>query len=504
MFIDEIGLVRPAEGGGRPQGRGEPGIEHILVAGQRDAVASLCLRLFLRHRHIGFAVGVIPRRDPVTPPQLAADAPGLDVFHPVEEGLLPALRHDFDCAALHGFDRLLRQRFGIDIPLVGQPGFDHHAAAVAERRRDGARFGIVLDSVAFLVLRDMRNEAIQFLQSPDDQFACAVHAVALEAVKAEEFLRHQPVRCLADIGFAIEHVEHVGWLEPGALADFEIVEVVARRDLDRARPEFGIGMFVRDDGHAAARDRQHDMLAHDRCVTRVVGMHGNRHVGQHGFGPRGGDFDVIAPVGQRHTVFERISEVPETALHILRLDLEIGNRGLQLGVPIDQPLVAIDQPVLVQVDEGLEHGLRKMIVHRELFAAPVHRTTQTAQLAGDRAAAFFLPFPHLRDEILARIIGAFVLIGLELAFHHHLRGDARVIGADHPQCILAAQPFVTDHHVLQRIVERVADMQAAGHIGRRVYDGIGFGLRAVGAEQALSFPMRVPARLDFGGIECFR
>ena len=45
----------------------------------------------------------------------------------------------------------------------------------------------------------------------------------------------------------IEHVEHLAGLEAGALADLKIVEVVPRRDLDRARAQLGIGMLVGDD-----------------------------------------------------------------------------------------------------------------------------------------------------------------------------------------------------------------------------------------------------------------
>ena len=76
-----------------------------------------------------------------------------------------------------------------------------------------------------------------------------------------------------------------------------------------------------------------------------------------------------------------------------------------------------------------------------------------------------------------------------------------MVGADHPQRILAAQPLVTDHDILQRVVERVADMEAAGHIGRRVDDGEGFGIGAFRPEQAVFLPMGVPFRLDCGGIE---
>ena len=161
----------------------------------------------------------------------------------------------------------------------------------------------------------------------------------------------------------------------------------------------------------------------------------------------------------------------------------------------------MDQPTVVEIDEHLDNRARKVRVHGELLSRPVHRAAEAAQLAGDGAAAFRLPFPHLGDEILARIVGALVLPRLELALDHHLRGDTGVIGADHPQRILAAQPLVTNHHVLQRVVERVADVQAAGDVGRRVDDRERLRVRPFRPEQAVSLPVRIPARFDRGGIE---
>jgi hypothetical protein len=90
-------------------------------------------------------------------------------------------------------------------------------------------------------------------------------------------------------------------------------------------------------------------------------------------------------------------------------------------------------------------------------------------------------------------------LGLQLALDHHLRGDAGVVGADHPQRILAAQPLVADHHVLQRVVERVADVQAAGDVGRRVDDGERLRHPGARAEQAVGFPVGIPLRLDPAG-----
>ena len=262
-------------------------------------------------------------------------------------------------------------------------------------------------------------------------------------------------------------------------------------------------MVVGDDRDGASGNRQHDLRAgrEQRLVARVGGVHRDRHVGEHRLGPGGGDDDMVLAVRRGQAIRQRVAEVPEFALHLARLDLEIGDRGLEAGVPVDQALVAIDQAFVVQLHEYLDDCLGEVRVHRELFAAPVHRTAQAAQLLRDLPAAFRLPLPHLGDEILAPVIGALVLPFGHLPFDDHLRGDAGMVRPDDPQRVLAAQPFVADEHVLQRIVERMADMQRARHIGRRVDDGKGGRVGAMRAEQAVRLPMRGPARLDGRGVE---
>src|SRR3546814_4035632 len=96
-----------------------------------------------------------------------------------------------------------------------------------------------------------------------------------------------------------------------------------------------------------------------------------------------------------------------------------------------------------------------MRVHRELFARPVHRAAEAAELAGDLAAAFRFPLPDLVDEIFAAVVGALVLPGLELALDDHLRRDAGMVPADDPKRILAAQAFVADEHVLKGVGGRI-------------------------------------------------
>src|SRR5581483_5056585 len=93
--------------------------------------------------------------------------------------------------------------------------------------------------------------------------------------------------------------------------------------------------------------------------------------------------------------------VPERALGLVRLDLEVRDRGLQLRIPVDQALVAIDQAAAVELDEHLADGAAQALVHGEALAAPVRRGAEPAQLARDRAARLALPLPDALEEAFA-------------------------------------------------------------------------------------------------------
>ena len=174
---------------------------------------------------------------------------------------------------------------------------------------------------------------------------------------------------------------------------------------------------------------------------------------------------------------ERIVEVPEVALDLDLLHFEIGDRGEQLRVPVDQPLVLVDQPGAIERDEHLEDRLRQPLVHGEALARPVAGRAEPLELVDDGAAGFGLPGPDLLEEFLAPERAAARLLALhQLALDHHLGGDAGVVGAGLPEHVLAAHALEPAEHVLQRVVERMAHMQRAGHVGRRDHDAIGLGV----------------------------
>ncbi len=114
----------------------------------------------------------------MSPPQLARDAPVLDVVQPLVVGVHPVLRVKLDLAGAHAFQRLFGDAFTFstrlahrDEPLVGQHRFDHHAGAVTTRH---------FEFVLFCLL-----EQSCFLEIGHDDFA------RLEAIKSTVFSRNE-------------------------------------------------------------------------------------------------------------------------------------------------------------------------------------------------------------------------------------------------------------------------------------------------------------------------
>ena len=82
-----------------------------------------------------------------------------------------------------------------------------------------------------------------------------------------------------------------------------------------------------------------------------------------------------------------------------------------------------------------------------------------------------------------------------------LGGDAGVVGAGHPEGLEALHPLLPDEHVLQGVVQGVAQVQGPGHVGRRNDDRVGFSPRVrLAMEVILLFPEAIPAILGRGVV----
>ena len=161
-----------------------------------------------------------------------------------------------------------------------------------------------------------------------------------------------------------------------------------------------------------------------------------------------------------------IANLPEMALLLLVHDFEIADGGLAARAPVHDVGAAIDEALVVEADEGFADCNRQALVHGEVLAAPVHGGAEALHLLEDGAAVVALPLPHALDEGLAAEFLARRAFFGQLALDHHLRGNAGVVGARHPQREPSAHAPPAGENVHLRLVEHVAHVQAAGDVGR--------------------------------------
>src|SRR4029077_15728199 len=180
-------------------------------------------------------------------------------------------------------------------------------------------------------------------------------------------------------------------------------------------------------------------------------MHGYRGFAEHRLGPCRCDHDERRGILWIECLsLDLIALEPELAFGLHLNDFEIGNGGQQLRVPVDQPLVLVDEPFAMKFYKNFKNGPRQPLVHGKAFARPVAGRTKTFELVDDGAAALGLPFPYALEEGFAPHLAAALLLPLhELALDHHLRCDAGMVCARLPEHVLAAHALEAAQNVLE-------------------------------------------------------
>ena len=196
-----------------------------------------CPGLILISANEHFAIRPIPRRDLVPPPELARDAPGLDVAHPLKIRLLPVLRHEDRVAVLHRLDCRLGERLRIGKPLVGEHRLDDVIGPVAKWLHDA----LVLDLDHQAIGIDIRDDTLSRFQPVKTTIFIRnkVDAVDMVFILFAALL-HDLHRLSRSVGIRRSIGAHLGLLihqailgDVIALRDRIVVEIVSPGDLHR-------------------------------------------------------------------------------------------------------------------------------------------------------------------------------------------------------------------------------------------------------------------------------
>ena len=440
------GLFRPAKGRERPETGGEPGVQHIRILFDVVAVA---LRTFMDVRagddHLT-AILTVPHRDAVSPPELTADAPVLDVFQPVIVNLREVIRDDFDLTGADRFQRGFRQAFHLHEPLLGDHRLDHFAGTLGVR--DGHLVGFFLDDQSgFLHVRPDRLAAFE-----------AVHAGILPG-----FLVHMRI-----FGHDVDLGQSV------CLPNGIVMRVMGRGDLQRTGTEFAIHIFIRDHGDLTADHRDTDRFADVLLITRVFRMDSHGRVTRDGFRTGRGDRQVVTAVIRQH-----IFEVIQRAGFVFVFHLQVGNGRLQLRRPVDDAGTAVHQPFFIQADECFADGLGETFIQGEAFAIPVTGSAQALDLCHDAVMIFVFPFPNLFQELFPAQVLTVNAFFRQSTFHQHLGGDPRMVGTRNPEGRDTLHAVIADHQVFHGNEHGMAQVQLTGNVRGRDGDHIRLVIRVM-------------------------
>ena len=271
------------------------------------------------------------------PPQLARNGPIMNVAHPVEINLAVVRRREADVIFLDNFDRALRQGLNLDEPLRREPRLNNRSAPVTFSNRERVIF-----------FSNQKPMCAQIFQNTFAGGRAAKPCIGPGVLVHAGVLVHD---------FDLQQIV--------ANSRLKIVGIVCGRDLHRASAELGLCEFIGDDRDLAIHQRQQNSFSVQVGVALIALIHRNRSIAEHGFGARCGDGDKFVAID------DRVANFPQLARNLLVLDFEIRDCRLAARAPVDDVLPAIDQALLMQPNEHLAHRSREVVIHGEVFAAPI-------------------------------------------------------------------------------------------------------------------------------------
>ncbi len=213
--------------------------------------------------------------------------------------------------------------------------------------------------------------------------------------------------------------------------DLEVCVVVPRSDRHHAGSKRGVHRLVFDDRRF---HRPVDPFAGEGVAVLVVRValicrvHHDVFVTEFGLWAHGSDL--------KRTIFEGV----ERRGDLTAVDLIIRDIGLQLWIPVDDAVPAIDQPIVIHAAEGLVDTAVELLVHREAIPRPVAARAHRPHLIFDRVTRrdhILADAPqHLfASKLTARVFD--LLLPLNLLQHDVLGRNRGVIGSWDPERFVA-------------------------------------------------------------------
>ena len=141
---------------------------------------------------------------------------------------------------------------------------------------------------------------------------------------------------------------------------------MCRRNFNRTRTLFRIGMIIGNNRNHAIGNRQNTILADKVLELRIIFGNSHCRIAKHGFRTSGGNMDKFILI-----IFQRIFVVIHFADGFFLKHFQIRNGCFECRIPVYELFGFINQAVFIQRYKNFAYGTGKTFVHGKTLAAPI-------------------------------------------------------------------------------------------------------------------------------------
>ena len=291
----------------------------------------------------------------MTPPQLAADTPILDVLQPVLVCHLVFRWIELDFVVHHRRQGKVSKVLHAQEPLHRKLWLDSHTRALRATHLVRIRLHLLHQSSSLQVLLDL-NTHIKAVHADIQTSSLAQRAIIVEDVDGLQLV------------LVTQHI---------------VVHIVSRSHLQATRSELNIHIVILNHRNRAVHQRHHHLLAAQPSVLRIVRVDTHGSITHDGLRTSGSHNSIITllilvyhltfSTCRSHllTFSKTIFQIIQLRMLLLVNHLLVAERSLSLRVPVHHAHTAINQSLAVEVNKHLDDRLRALLVHRERSAVPI-------------------------------------------------------------------------------------------------------------------------------------
>ena len=378
----------------------------------------------------------------MSPPQLTADTPVFDVFHPVTVGILVFGRVEFQIVVHYRRQCHICKMLHLEEPLHRQFRFDHNVGTFRISYLICIGFYFFQQSGSFEVLLDLLTN-IETVHTDIHTGSFAQCTVVIENIDTRQVV------------FFTQHI---------------VVYIMGRGYFQTTRTEFDVYIIILNHRNDTVYQRNDHFLSFQPFVLRVVRIDTHSRITHNCF--RTGCCNNR--VATFRITFYLIAEIIQFSMFFFVDDLFVRKGSQRFRVPVHHTDSAIDQSFIEQINEYFDNAFATFLVHSKGCTIPVAGCTELAKLFEDDTSMFVRPVPGMFQKFVTGQVGFLDTLRGKFVYDFRFSGDGSMVSSRHPAGIFAFHTGTANQNILNGIIKHMSHVQHTGDIRRRDDDGVRF------------------------------